>query len=512
MKICWRVTLLTALLSPVLAVAEQEQDSLLSPALQSTAVRSACADLRSLTGYELSIDSAALVPATEDVPEHCRVAGRILPQVQFLLLLPSSWNRRLTRSGNGGWAGRIRPAALARWIRNGDAAVVTDTGHDARLEPGGSFAVDRQKLVDFAYRAVHVTAVTAKQIIATYYQSSLNYSYFFGCSQGGRQSLMSAQRFPGDFDGIVVGAPILDYIGQKLAMAWNARALESGPLNTVHLKVLAERVYEKCDVVDGLEDGVIDDPLRCQFDPEEELPLCSREAGADPCFSVSQLESVKSIYGGPVSHGKTLFPGSPLGLELLIRKQGQQVSIWEHSSTLAERYVEPFFRFAAFEQPDPDYDWRTFSFDADVSRLDWLRPIVDARDPDLRRFRDRGGKILMYHGWTDQSLNAMQSVDYYEEVRGKMGPSTGDFFRLYMVPGMFHCSGGVGVNQFDRSDLLVDWVEKGLPPERIIGSRVVERKLLYTRPLCPYPQVARYSGSGNIDEAANWACVGPPKS
>ena len=204
MNICWRVTLLTALLSPVLAVAEQ--DSLLSPAVQSTAVRSACADLRSLTGYQLSIGSAALVPATEDVPEHCRVAGRILPQVQFLLLLPSSWNRRLTMTGNGGWAGRINPAALARWIRKGDAAVATDTGHDARLEPGGSFAVDRQKLVDFAYRAVHVTAVTAKQIIATYYQPSLNYSYFFGCSQGGRQGLMSAQRFPGDFDGIAAAS------------------------------------------------------------------------------------------------------------------------------------------------------------------------------------------------------------------------------------------------------------------------------------------------------------------
>ena len=159
-------------------------------------------------------------------------------------------------------------------------------------------------------------------------------------------------------------------------------------------------------------------------------------------------------------------------------RRGGPVSFWEHLSTLADRYAEPFFRFAAFETPDPDYDWRTLDFDSDVSRLDWLRPILDAKNPDLRRFRDRGGKILMYYGGVDQSLNPLQSVDYYEELRGKMGPSTGDFFRLYMVPGMFHCGGGVGAHQFGRNDSLIDWVENGSPAQHLMGSRVVDGEVL----------------------------------
>ena len=450
------------------------------------------------------------MPPAEGVPEHCLVKGRILPQVQFLLALPSAWNRRLTMSGNGGWAGIIRPAALRRWVKNGDAAVATDTGHDNRLEPGGSFAVDRQKLTDFAYRAVHVTTTAAKQILAAYYRPSLEHSYFFGCSQGGRQGLMSAQRFPGDFDGIVVVAPLLDYVGQSLAMAWNAGALESGPLDSARLKILAERVYQKCDRVDGVEDGVIDNPQGCQFDPEKELPVCSGEAETENCFSDSQLASVKKIYSGPVSNGELIFPGLPLGIEVLVPRRGGQVSFWEHLSTLAERYGQPFFRFAAFETPDPGYDWRSLDFDADVARLDWLRPILDAKNPDLGHFRDRGGKILMYHGWVDQSLNPLQSFDYYEAVQRKMGPSTDDFFRLYMIPGMFHCGGGVGVNQFNRNDPLVDWVESGSPPHHLMGSRVVDGEVLYRRPLCPYPEVARYQGSGSISEAANWVCTEPP--
>ena len=508
MKIFLGVTLVAALVSPTRAGAEPQLAEPLPP--EPTGLHGVCGDLRSLTGYELSIDSATLVPPAEGVPEHCLVKGRILPQVQFLLALPSVWNRRLKMTGNGGWAGVIRPTALRRWVRNGDAFVATDTGHDNRLEPGGSFAVDRQKLTDFAYRAVHVTALAAKQILAAYYRPSLEYSYFFGCSQGGRQGLMSAQRFPEDFDGIVVGAPILDYVGQSLAMAWNASALASGPLDSIRLRILAELVYQKCDRVDGVEDGVIDDPQGCQFDPQEELPLCPGEAGTEHCFSDSQLASVKKIYGGPISNGERIFPGLPLGIEMLDRRRGGQASFWEHLATLAERYAEPFFRFVAFETPDPDYNWKTFDFDSDVARLDWLRPILDAKNPDLRRFRDRGGKILMYHGWVDQSLNPLQSVDYYQEVQARMGPSTGDFFRLYMVPGMFHCGGGVGVNQFDRNDPLIDWVENGSPPQQLMGSRVVDGEVLYTRPLCRYPQVARYQGSGSSDDAANWACVKPP--
>src|SRR6202521_579611 len=242
-----------------------------------------CKALVSLTGYEFAINSAALVGAAGDVPEHCRVAGQILPEIQFEVNLPTAWNGRLYMFGNGGPAGEpfdapARIATREQALKHGFAVASTNTGHEALLEPLASFALNRQKLLDYAYRAVHVAAMTAKQIVHAFYQVQVTHSYFDGCSTGGRQGLMSAQRFPEDFDGIVVGAPVLNFSGSLLRHVWRAQALQAAPITQQKLSIIAERVYAKCDRLDGLADGLIDDPRKCTFQPDADLPKCERDA------------------------------------------------------------------------------------------------------------------------------------------------------------------------------------------------------------------------------------------
>jgi len=477
----------------------------------------ACRDLRSLTGFEYSIDTAEVVTATDAMPEYCRVTGQILPQVRFELRLPADWNGRLWMAGNGGYAGTIAPGALNGAVRRGFAAVSTDTGHDAALEPLGSFATDRQKLIDYAYRAVHVTAVTAKRLIAAHYGSAVDRAYFVGCSTGGRQGLMAAQRFPDDFDGILVGAPVLDFTNTMISYLWIADALRSAPIGVDKLGLLAEHVYQECDGTDGLVDGLIDEPRACGFDPATDLPVCGPGTDSDGCFTRAQVEALRRIYGDVVSAGETVFPGLPVGAEALVETPRGPFSGWlgwvvsASGPTTAVRFAETFLRFVAFPQPAPDYDWTQFDFDADPGRIESIRGILDATATDLSAFESRGGKILMYFGWADAALNPLMGVDYYEKVVERMGPSTTDFFRLFMVPGMFHCGGGVGVTvrPLELSTPLVEWVEQGSAPDRIVGQRAIEGEVVRSRPLCPYPQVARYKGTGSIDEAANFECVVP---
>ena len=476
-----------------------------------------CRDLRILTGDEFSVDTVEVVAAADEVPEHCRVTGQIPPQVRFEVRLPTDWNGRLLMVGNGGYAGSISQGALNGFVSRGFAAASTDTGHNAALEPLGTFATDRQKLIDYAYRAVHVTAVTAKQIIAAHYEPVLDRAYFAGCSTGGRQGLMEAQRFPDDFDGILVGAPVLDFTSTMIWNLWIADALRSAPIEAGKLGLLAEHVYARCDGTDGLVDGLIDDPRECAFDPASDLPVCALGTDSDDCFTQAQVEALGKIYGDVMSAGEAIFPGMPLGAEVVVEGLRGPFSGWQGwvardaGPTNAVRFGETFLRYMAFPRPAPDYDWTQFDFDADPHRMDGIRSILDATDPDLSAFKARGGKILMYFGWADTRLNPLMGVNYYEDVVEQMGPSTTDFFRLFMVPGMFHCGGGAGVavDPFDVLPSLVDWVEEGSAPDRLIGRRVVQGEVVRTRPLCPYPQVARYKGTGSIDDAANFECVAP---
>lgn len=479
-----------------------------------------CGSLVSLTGYEFSIETAAIVPAANGVPEFCHITGQILPEIRFELSMPASWNRRFYMFGNGGYAGETLSSGWRVNTRNtalkqGFAVAQTNTGHDAALEPLGSFAVNRQKLLDYAWRAVHTTAETSKRIIKSYYDNPVSRAYFDGCSTGGRQGLMSAQRFPEDFDGIVVGAPVLDFTGTMTNYVSIVRALDSAPLSPEKLKIVAQRVYAKCDSADGLGDGLIADPRRCDFDPAKDLPVCTDAGGGQDCFTSAEIDTLKTIYRGAESGGKPIFFGQPVGAEIDMPAQGGGRSGWSGwivspgGRSISAGFAETFFRYMAFEKPNPTFDFKSFNFESDPPRLQPIGAILDAKNPDLSRFKARGGKIVMYFGWADTALNPLMGVDYYEKMNARMGASAPDFFRLFMVPGMAHCRGGVGADEFDALTPLVEWVEKGIAPLQLAASQRRAGQLVRTRPLCPYPQVAKYRGTGSADDAQSFVCVNP---
>lgn len=484
-----------------------------------------CRDLRSLAGGDVSIIAAEVVAAADGVPEHCRVSGVIAPEVRFEVNLPAAWNRRFYMIGNGGFAGESpeappRAAARANALRNGFVMASTNTGHDAAQEPLATFAAGNlAKQVDYAFRAVHRTATTAKRIAARYYDRPVAYAYWDGCSTGGRQALISAQRFPGDFDGIIAGAPVLNFVDTTINGLWLSKALDAAPISHDKLKVVADAVFAKCDKVDGLADGLVDDPRRCDFDPVRDLPKCAAGADAANCVTEAQAQALRKVYAGPVSGGKPYFFGMPIGAE----KEGTPlfgpptpVSGWDgwivtRSGDKSRQllYAESFIKHMAFGKSDPNFDWKAFDYDKDPARTGEIRRMLNATDPDLSAFRNRGGKLLMYFGWADPALTPFMGVDYYEKALAANGPETRSFFRLFMVPGMFHCRGGVGPDRFDALTALVNWVENGAAPDRLVATQMEQGQLKRSRPLCPYPQVARYTGSGGVDDAANFACRDP---
>lgn len=482
--------------------------------------RGACARLVSLTGYEFSVYSAAIIPSSGAAPEHCRVDLLVQPDMNIEVNLPALWNGRLYMFGNGGYAGESfetagRAANRARGLKAGFVTAATDTGHSAQREPGGSFAVNRQKFIDFGFRSLHVTAETAKRVIAAYYSDPLAKSYFDGCSTGGRQALMLAQRFPTDFDGIIAGAPGLNYTGGQLARVYWKRGLIENPFPAAKLNLLSNRIYEQCDAKDGLKDGLIDNPLRCDFKPARDLPRCEGGADRADCFTPSQVAALERLYGDVPRQGKRYFPGWPVGSEV-IGPNGESGWVGQHIDTSTGQsawngYASGFIRFilgpgtplASLNDADaiPKFD-----LDKDYDHLAFAQEVLDAANPDLTAFRDRGGKLLMYFGWADPQLNPRMGLEYYEDVVAKMGPSTPDFARMFMVPGMFHCGGGIGTSTFDTATPLVQWVEDGKAPASIPAARIVKGQTTRTRPLCPWPETARYKGSASIDDAANFTC------
>ena len=482
-----------------------------------------CADLRSFSDAETTIIDAQIVSAADGVPEHCRITGNILPEVAFEVNLPSSWNRRFYMSGNGGYAGERpdeprRVALRNNALRNGFVSATTNTGHDAVREPLGSFAVDRTKLIDYAFRAVHLTATTAKSIAANYYGRSVAYSYWDGCSTGGRQGLMEAQRFPGDFDGIVAGAPVLNFVDTMVAYTAFIKALDKAPITIDKLKVAEAALYAKCDKRDGLADGLIDDPRRCDFDPARDIPKCSAGQDGADCLTEAQAATLTEIYRGPRSNGAPYFFGFPPGAEKVgvDPAGGPPVRGWDQwfigrAGTPSRHFLfsETFFRYLGFGKADPSYDLRRFDIDKDPARLTEMRQLMNADNPDLSQFRSRGGKLVMYHGWADPALTPLMSIDYYEQAQKANGGETEDFFRLFVVPGMFHCRGGIGVDRIDGLSTIINWVEGSKAPDTIVATQMQDGKQVRSRLLCPYPQIARLSGNGNADEAASFVCQKP---
>ncbi|HTY61381.1 MAG TPA: tannase/feruloyl esterase family alpha/beta hydrolase [Acidobacteriota bacterium] len=485
----------------------------------------ACEAMSGFKSNDIVQITAISVAATAAAPANCRVAGLLQPEIAFEVSLPAKWNGRFYMIGNGGHAGESlddpsRTSQRDDALKLGFAVAQTNTGHDSRKEPGGTFVLSNpQKAIDYAYRAVHLTVTTAKDVIHNYYGKPVSYAYWNSCSNGGRQGLIEAQRFPGDFDGVIANAPWLDQTGFTIGAMWNQKAISEAPLTPAKLSLLAEKVMAKCDSLDGLKDGLIDDPRKCSFDPARDVPACGEGTDGADCLTPAQAATIAKIYGGPISNGKSFFPGFALGSEAVMPALfgGGTGSGWMNVIVSTQpdgkaadfNLAENTMRYLVNKPPKPDYDYRTFDFDRDIHMLDEWGKQADAKNPDLANFRSRGGKLIMTYGWADSILQPMMGVNYYEQALAKNGPDAMDFFRLFMVPGMAHCSGGIGPDRNDTMTAMINWVEKGKAPESIQASRVVDGKVVRTRPLCPYPQVARYTGQGSIDDAANFRCVKP---
>ncbi len=480
-----------------------------------------CESLAALALKDTTITAAQIVPAGQfslpgerqgagrggnpykDLGEFCRVAATIKPtsdsDIKVEVWLPArNWNGKFQAVGNGGWAGVISYAAMADAVRAGYASASTDTGH---VGGRGTFALDHpEKLLDFSWRSEHEMTVKAKAVIQAFYGSAAKLSYWNGCSTGGRQGLKEAQQYPEDFDAIIAGAPA----NRTAISLWIAHAVLKDPASYIppaKYPVIHQAALAACDLNDGLKDGLIDDPTKCAFDPEA---LLCKGGDGPACLTAKQVEAAKKIYSPAINPrtGQQLFASLVPGTELAWGVQAQGP---EPSANIYDQY-----RYVVFK--DPKWDWKTFNFDSDVVRGDRPENVpMNATSPDMKAFFARGGKLLMYHGWGDTNVPTVNTIKYYQSVVDNLGGAAKsmDRMRLFLAPGMGHCGGGEGPNAFDKINALDQWREHGQAPAQLVASHSADGKVDRTRPLCPYPQVARYTGTGSIDEAANFVCRVP---
>ncbi len=459
-----------------------------------------------------AVDAGTFVPPggggrAGAVPQaFCQVAATLKPSsdsdIKIELWMPASnWNGKFQAVGNGAFNGTIGYAAMITALGRGYATASTDTGH---VGSGASFALGHpEKLVDFAWRSIHEMTVTSKKIIAAYYEAGPRLSYWNGCSAGGRQGMKEAQRFPADFDGIIAGAPGLDWTGRAAQAARVASVLEKNEaarLSPAKAQLLHTAVLEACDAQDGVKDGVVDDPRRCTFDPGA---LQCKGADEASCLTPAQVNTARMLYAAQVNPAtKREIAGLQRGSELGWTSLG-----WTES---ARATGLDQFRFIVFK--DPQWDLSRFNFDSDIVRADEIdNDTINALNPNVKPFIDRGGKLIQYHGWSDPQISPGNSAQYYQQVLATLGGpgKVQGSYRLYMAPGMGHCGGGDGPNTFDMVGALEQWVEQGKAPDQILASHSTGGAVDRTRPLCPYPQVAVYKGSGSTREAASFVCKAP---
>jgi feruloyl esterase len=488
--------------------------------IASPAFAASCESLASLAFPNTTITSAQVVAAGQfsppgpagkgkganvykDLPEFCRVAATLKPSsdsdIKVEFWLPTSnWNKKLQSVGNGGWAGVISYSALADAVKAGYASASTDTGH---VGGSGSFALEHpEQLIDFSWRSEHEMTVKAKAVVQAFYGSAPRLSYWNGCSTGGRQGLKEAQKFPDDYDGIITGAPA----NRTAISLWIAFAVLKDPASYIppaKYPVIHQAALAACDLRDGVKDGLIEDPTRCKFDPK--ALLCKNGDGPS-CLTAPQVEAAKKIYSSATNPrtGQVLFPSLAPGSEL---NWGIQAAGPDPSANIFDH-----FKYVVFK--NPAWDWKTFDFDKGIALEEQPeKAAMNATDPNLKPFFSHNGKLLIYHGWADSNVSPLNTIKYYKSVEDTLGGAskTSNNMRLFMEPGMGHCGGGEGPNVFDKVGTLEQWVEQGKAPEKIIASHSTAGKVDRTRPLCSYPQVAKYKGSGSIDEAANFACQLP---
>jgi len=478
-----------------------------------------CANIAALTIPSVTIKSATAIAAGPfqpsgsgnalTLPSFCRVEATARPtsdsEIRFEVWIPpaDTWNSKFQGVGNGGYSGAIGYAAMAAGLRRGYAVASTDTGH-----AGGDMKFGQghpEKIIDYAYRSIHITAEASKLIVRDHAGRFPDHSYFNGCSAGGQQALSEAQRFPEDYDGIIAGDPANNRIRQTFGFLWSwvaSHGTDGKPLiPEAKLSMITKAVVAACDGIDRLKDGLIDDPRRCHFDPAS--LLCKAAGDEATCLTAPQVVAVKKIYDGVKNPrtGEQIFAGWP-------RLRRSAAQSWRSYITDPQEPMRiGFFRFFLFH--DPNWDYRTIDWDRDLAYAEQKLPIMSAIDPDLSAFKKRGGKLLMYTGWSDPVVPPQDTVAYYDSVVKTMGglEKTREFFRFFLAPGMGHCGGGPGPNTFDTLTALEQWTEKGIAPDKLIAQHLTGGKIDRTRPLCLYPRVARWKGTGTIDDAVNFACV-----
>ena len=492
------------------------QKNLREPALS-------CAELLRVNDVEARITSVRWIAESRELPDQCQVFGIIDPEIEFIARFPAKWNGRLYVRGNGGDAGESVRGNMAMRERNaalrlGFITTFSNGGHDAAAWPGSRWAYDsEQREIDYSYRALHLNTVVVKELAARYYSEAPTHSYFDGCSTGGGQGFKAAQRFPEDFDGILAGAPVFDPPTLLLHIWHNQRAQQVMQFDAQRVQLLGEIIMRKYDGVDGVVDGVIGNPAAIDFEPRRDLP---QDSGGENGFTDSEIDGLAMLYGGLFHNGQQLAPGIPIGAELAGQSYaGDDFAPAEDASAWVDRIIpganggivmrdvmQDWFRYLLLDRDDPALDWRDIDLDDVLPRMELKRPMLSAVDPDLQSFRDRGGKLLIYTGWGDIGVNPYLVVDYYERLRERYGAETGEFARLYMIPGMFHCRGGLNVDRFDGMTALINWVEQGKAPDVIPAKRIDDGGTVRTRPLCPYPAVASYLGAGDVDRAESFEC------
>jgi feruloyl esterase len=436
------------------------------------------------------------------LPSFCRIAATLTPSadsdIKVEVWLPASgWNERLQAVGNGGWAGTIPYPSMAAALAAGYATVGTDTGHmgnNADFAPGHP-----EKLVDFAYRAIHEMTAAAKAVVPAFYGSAPRYSYFNGCSQGGRQGITAAQRYPQDFDGIVAGASALNSMRMHAARFAVNQVMNRAPGSAIPASkypMIHEAVLQACDSLDGVKDGVIENPTKCNFDPQV---LACKDGDRPSCLTGPQIQSAKAMLS-PVRHpatGEVLFEGHLWpGAELEWDTIGGPEPL--NNAVTALKNV-------AF-----DRSWNRARFNVATDMETAIRAdngLLASDDANLKPFFDRGGKLLMWHGWADPQVTPQNSTTYFRNVLTTVGSQADASIALFMMPGVYHCQGGPGPDRFDRMAAIEQWVEQGQKPTRIVASRIRDGKVDRTRPLCPFGEVARWNGTGSTDDEANFSCV-----
>jgi feruloyl esterase len=488
-------------------------------------IAATCENLASLSLPNTTITTAQIVPAGgfklpqgnnaafQNLPEFCRVAATLKPtsdsDIKIEVWLPTSvWNGKYEGVGNGGWAGSITYGALAQGLRRGYVTASTDTGHQSDVT-SASFALGHpEKLVDYAWRSEHEMTVKAKAILQAFYGNPPKYSYWSGCSGGGKQGLAEAQKFPDDYNGIIAGASANNMVHLHAAWIKIAQAVHKNEASYIppeKYELIHNAILNQCDALDGVKDGLLEDPTRCHFDP---ATLACKNGDEKSCLTAAQVDAAKQIFA-PTVNSRTkkqlmypLLPGSEIAWGVLAGPLDNGRPATRESGVAVNTYTYVIFK-------DPNWDFMKMNFDKDIDYAEKTdKGLNNANDPNLKPFFAKNGKLMLYHGYSDQIVPPQNSIAYYNSVVKTVGASkAADSIRLFMAPGMTHCGGGPGPNNFDTLTAMEQWVEQGKAPTQMIASHMTDGKTDRTRPLCPWPQVAKYKGSGSIDDAANFTCA-----